>query len=114
MNTVDPRPYSQLAAIQLGYLIDDGAIRFDPEATAGNGEDRGAFHVEFAKLPAAWAKLAHEVGEIKARGEARRAESLRVRYVEGDTVPFDTIRERVLRFPSQTFVCDAEAVGTSR
>jgi len=34
---------------------------------------------------------------------------LRARYVEGDTVPFDTIRERINRFPGQTFVYDAEA-----
>ena len=105
----NPRPYSQLAAIQLGYLLDDGAIRFDPEAPAGNGEDRGAFHVDFARLPAAWEALAREVGQIKAQGDAERAESLRVRYVEGDTVPFELIRERINRFPDMTFVYDAEA-----
>ena len=32
-----------------------------------------------------------------------------VRYVEGDTVPFDLIRERINRYPGQTFVYDGEA-----
>lgn len=100
----NPRPYSQLAAIQLGFMLDDGAIRFDPAATAGNGDDRGAFHVDFARLPAAWEALAREVGRIKAQGDAAAAEALRSRYVEGDVVPFELIRQRVNRYPDQTFV----------
>ena len=110
----NPRPYSQLAAIQLGYLLDDGAIRFDLGNPAGNGEDHGAFHVDFARLPAAWESLAREVGEIKAQGDAKRAEALRARYVEGDTVPFDLIRERINRYPGQTFVYDGEAGAPAR
>jgi hypothetical protein len=99
-----PRPYSQLAAIQIGFLLDDGALAFDPEATAANGHDRGAFHLDFDRLPAAWEKLAREVGEVKAQGLAARAEALRARYVEGDRVPFAVVRERVLRQPQVTFV----------
>jgi hypothetical protein len=107
----NPRPYSQLAAIQLGFLLDDGAILFDPDAMAGNSKDRGAFHVDFSRLPAAWEALAREVGEIKARGDARRAETLRSRYVEGRTVPFELIRQRINRYPDLTFVYDAQAGG---
>lgn len=99
-----PRPYSQLAAIQVGFLLDDGALAFDPDAAAANGRDRGAFHLDFDRLPAAWEKLAREVGAIKARGDAARAEALRSRYVEGDRVPFAVIQERVLRQPQATFV----------
>jgi hypothetical protein len=99
-----PRTYSQLAAIQLGFLLDDGAVGFDRQALAANGEDHGAFHLDFARLPAAWERLAREVGSIKAGGAAERARELQERYVEGDTVPFATIRERILRYPAQTFV----------
>jgi hypothetical protein len=35
------RPYSQLAAIQVGYLLDAGVLTWDPQAEAANGEDIG-------------------------------------------------------------------------
>ena len=103
-----PRAYSQLAAIQIGYLIDSGAVAFDSNAKAANGEDIGAFHIEFDALPAAWKALAEEVGGIKATGNAEAASTLRDRYVKGSIVPFEIIDERTLRHPEPTFVYTPE------
>ncbi len=103
-----PRAYSQLAAIQIGYLIDSGAVIFDANAEAANGQDIGAFHVDFDALPAVWKALTEEVGGIKANGNAEAASTLRDRYVKGSIVPFEIINERTLRHPEPTFVYTPE------
>ncbi len=106
MYTADgkPRPYSQLAAIQLGYLMDKGAIRWDPEAMAANGKDKGAFTVHFEKLPAAIEELMKHVGQIKARGQKAEAAALVTAYVDSDKVPKALIAERFLRYPKANFL----------
>jgi hypothetical protein len=98
------KAYSQLSAIQLGFLMDEGAVVFDPEALAANGKDKGAFRVDFAKMPAAVTKLMKEVAGIKARGDKRRALELAKKYVDGTRVPQKLIEERVLRFAQPSFV----------
>ncbi len=103
-----PRAYSQLAAIQIGYLLENGAISFDPESTAANGADAGAFHINFDALPRAWTALSEEVGRIKAQGLSEKAASLRDRFVTGATVPFEVITTRTLRHPEPTFVYTKE------
>jgi hypothetical protein len=98
------KPYSQLAAIQIGFLMDEGAIRFDPNATAANGTDRGAFAIDFAAMPAAVERLMRQVMEIKSTGDRPRAEALAARYVDGDRVPQALVVERSQRFPAPTMV----------
>jgi hypothetical protein len=99
-----PKAYSQLAAIQLGMLLESGAIRWDPAAPAANGTDTGAFRVDYAALPAAIDAMMARVGRIKATGDRAAAEELVAKFVDGDVVPLDTIAERVLRDPKATFV----------
>jgi hypothetical protein len=98
------KPYSQLAAIQIGFLLDEGALGWEPSMKAANGTDDGAFVLHFDKLPAAIDKMMKVVGRIKATGDRKQAEELASKYVEGDRVPHKVITERILRHPKASFV----------
>ena len=98
------KPYSQLAAIQVGFFMGQEALRYDPAAVAANGTDRGAFTIDFDALPAAIERLMTEVMEIKAEGQVDQANELVARYVDGDVVPQEIIAERSQRFPRATLV----------
>ena len=98
------KPYSQLAAIQVGFLMSEGALTFDPKGKAENGKDVGAFTVNFDKLPAAVDKMMKAVGHIKAAGDKAGAEALAKKYVDGELVPQKLITERMLRSPKASFV----------
>lgn len=99
-----PKAYSQLAAIQVGFFLDEGALTFDPEAPAANGKDKGVFTLNFDKLPEAVEKLMRKVGRIKATGDRAAAEKLVALYVDGDRLPTALIAERILRHPKASFV----------
>lgn len=96
--------YSQLAAIQIGFLMDEGVLSFNAEAPAANGTDVGAFSIDLSKMPAAAAKLMGVVGSIKATADRAKAEALAAKYVDSDRVPQALIRERYSRVPKQSFV----------
>lgn len=98
------KPYSQLAAVQIGFLMDRGALRYDAEALAANGRDRGAFTLDLEAFPGAIEELMRLVMDIKARGLAEEANELVDRYVEGDVVPHQMIADRAGRFPRATLV----------
>jgi hypothetical protein len=98
------KAYSQLAAIQIGVLLDQGAITWSPEAAAADGTHTGAFSIDFARLPAAVRELMTMVMRIKATGDRAAAEALAARYVDGDRVPHATIVERYQGFPQASFV----------
>ncbi len=98
------KPYSQLAAIQVGHLLRQGALRWDPQAPAANGSDRGAFTLDLAKVPAAVEELMRLVGGVKARGDRAAAEKLCAELVDGTVVPQALIAERMLRQPKASFV----------
>lgn len=103
-----PKAYSQLAAIQIGYLMDQGAITWDANATAANGTDKGAFKVDFARLPGAIDAMMKVVGGIKARGDVAEAKALVAKYVDGQVVPHKDIVERWARQPRVSFVYAVE------
>lgn len=98
----DSKPYGQLASIQIGSLIDAGAIRWRADETAANGKDKGCFSIEAEKMPAAIDALARTVLGIKARGDKAGALRLRELYVVKDG-PWKSLRavieERMLRMP---------------
>lgn len=101
------KPYSQLAAVQVGWLMDAGVLSWDPEATAADGESQGAFSVDLTNMEEVVTELMKEVVRIKATGDKRAAEALSAKYVPDDSaVPHETIRERYRRFPRTTFVYD--------
>ncbi len=99
-----PKPYSHLAAIQIGFLMEQGAITFDPKASAASGTDVGAFTIAFEKLPVAIDKLMQEVGRVKAENRRSASEAWVKRYVDGDAVPQAVIRDRFQRVPRASFV----------
>lgn len=102
-----PKNYSQLAAIQLGWLMQNGAVSWKAEETAANGKDKGCFSLALDKFPPAVKTLMTEVAQIKGKGDKARAEKLIKEYVDvtGDKKKIhDVITERVLRSPKPSFV----------
>ncbi|WP_437693460.1 hypothetical protein [Sorangium sp. So ce176] len=98
----EPRPYGHLAAIQLGSLLDAGAIGFHRGEVAANGTDKGCFSIQADKMPAAAEALARTVLDIKARGDKAGALRLRETYVEKDGAwkgLRGVIEERMQRMP---------------
>lgn len=102
-----PKPYSQLAAIQMGFLTEKGALVWKAEEKAANGADVGCFEVDTAKWTPAVNELTTVVAGIKARGDKPLAEKTRDAYVS-DKAPFAkhraTITDRWLRAPKASFV----------
>jgi hypothetical protein len=102
--TGERKAYSHVSAIQLGFLIDQGALSWDAEATAANGKDKGVLVVHPDKLVAAVNAMMKTVGGIKARGDKKGAEALIAKYVDGTVVPHAQITERMGRYPKVGFV----------
>ena len=98
------QPYSQLAAIQLGMMLEDGAVSYDPEHIAANGKDKGAFVIHMDKMPACVDRIMKEITRIKAAGNKDALVALQKKHVEGKEIPFDVITERMLRLPKTSFV----------
>lgn len=102
-----PKPYSQLSAIQLGFLIEEKAVTWSTAKKADNGTDTGCFDVDRARLPAAIDALARVVIGAKARGDREAAEALQKRFVvEGNPhqAVFAIVTERWLRANRASFV----------
>ena len=99
-----PKAYAQLAAVQVGFLMDQGALVWNLDATAANGTDKGAFSVQWDKLPAACDELMRVTAGIKARGDLALAKKLLADYVDGPKLPHAIIAERWLRQPRGSFV----------
>ncbi|WP_437663866.1 hypothetical protein [Sorangium sp. So ce1182] len=98
----EPRPYAHLAAIQLGSLLDAGALGFHRGEVAANGTDKGCFSIQADKMPAAAEALARTVLGIKARGDKAGALRLRDTYVEKEgawKALRGVIEERMQRMP---------------
>jgi hypothetical protein len=99
-----PRPYSQLAAIQLGILSELGALAWDANAAAANGTDKGAFVIHFSKLPAASDALMKKVSTIKALNDKAGLEDLMKRFVDAPAASHAMIAERFQRHPIASLV----------
>jgi hypothetical protein len=99
------KAYSNLAAIQIGFLIEKGVLTWNKDAKAANGKDTGAFTLHADKVVAAVDEMMKLVGGLKARGDRAGAEALIKKYVDSsDVVPHDTIKERFLRHAKPSFV----------
>lgn len=102
-----PRNYSQLAAMQVGSFMKQGAIAWHAGESAANGNDQGCIEVDFAKLPAAVQAFETTVLQIKAAGDKARAEQLKADFVDAKddfAQVKDVIQERWLRAPKASFV----------
>ena len=96
--------YPQLAAIQLGFLMDAGAIEWDATAPAANGQDKGAYTIHLEKMVAASDAMMKLVAGIKARGDKKGMDELLRKYVDGTVVPHAEIEERWSRQPRASLV----------
>ena len=102
-----PKAYSQLAAIQMGYLNQRGVLQWKATEKAANGVDTGCFEVDLAKWPAAVEDLSRLVFGIKSRGDRALAEKTRDEWVTDGTDWAGlrgVIQERWLRAPKASFV----------
>lgn len=102
-----PKPYSQLASIQVGWLLKAGAAVWKAEETAANGADKGCFAFDQAKFKPAIEELEKVVLAIKGKGDKDAAVKLRTEFVDADgewKKLRETVRERWLREPKTSFV----------
>src|SRR5438045_1700621 len=102
-----PRPYSQLAAIQLGFLRKNGAAKWHPKDKAANGMDVGCFTINHEKFHPVVERMMTVVGGIKARGDKARALQLLKEFVDAggeNARMLALIKERWLRAPKASFV----------
>jgi hypothetical protein len=104
----NPKAYSQLASIQLGWLRQGGAFEWKAQEKAANGADVGCFELD---LGAKWSRsldaLAKRVLTAKATGDRPAAEKLKADFVD-DTGEWRALREEIskrwLAAPKATFV----------
>jgi hypothetical protein len=69
-------PYSRLAAVQVGFLTEKGALAYN--------EQTKQWSINFDKMPDAVAELMKKVGKIYAGGDADGAEEMFLYYMKGD------------------------------
>lgn len=96
----NPKPYSQLAAVEIGSFLKDGALAF------GRVGERELFSVDFDRLPASVEALMRRVGRIKAAGDAAAGRALVDGFVTGEDarlVRMDEVRRRLNRLPRPSF-----------
>jgi hypothetical protein len=102
-----PKPYSQLAAIQVGTMLKAGAMTWNAEETAANGKDKGCFDFHMDKFPGAVLDLEKKVLAIKGKGDKAGALALKKEMVD-DANEWSRLRaviqERWLRQPKASFV----------
>jgi hypothetical protein len=90
------KTYGNVAAIQIGFLLEHGALTANPD---------GKLTIHLDKMVPVVDDMMKTVAGIKARGDKAGAEALIARYVDDKKiVPHDTISERFLRFPKASFV----------
>jgi hypothetical protein len=99
------KTYSNLAAVQIGFLREKGVLVWDDKAPAANGKDTGAFTLHAEKIVPVVDELMRTVAGIKARGDKAGAKALLDKYVDSSkVVPHEIIKERFLRIPKASFV----------
>lgn len=102
-----PKTYSQLSAVQLGWLLEHGGLAWHKDTKAANDADTGCFEIDFAKLRASVDALAKLVLQTKARGDKKVAQKLLADYVDGQG-EFGQLRQEIskrwLSAPKATFV----------
>ncbi len=99
----NPSVYPSIAAIQVGYFLNSGALVFTPD---GGDDQIGRFSIRYPALNQSVNDLMHTVGQIKATGDTAAAKAL-IEEHTGEPgrahIRLDQITERVLRFPKESF-----------
>lgn len=103
-NDGNPKTYSQLAAVQVGFFADQGAMAWHADETAANGEDQGCWSIDTAALSAAIDALNTRVLGIKARGDKAAAQELLAPYTDPADARWTLVQERFGREPLASYV----------
>ena len=101
------RTYSQLAAIQLSWLMAQQAVVWNAERTAANEKDVGCFSLDLERFAPAIVLLARRIFSLKAKADKTAAVALRSQHADGEAATsgmWNTIQERWQRAPRSTFV----------
>ena len=104
--TSSRKTYGNLAAIQIGYLIEHGALTWDANGDRRERHRQGRVHDPRRQARRRVVdEMMKTVAGIKARGDkaARRGAARRATST-GTRVPQKLISERFLRFPKASFV----------
>jgi hypothetical protein len=102
-----PKPYSQLASIQLGSLFKGGALVWKAEEMAANGADKGCLTLDLVKWKPTIDALAKRVLHTKGAGDKAEADKMKAELVDAQDDWSKTrliIQERWLRAPKASFV----------
>ncbi len=102
-----PSPQGQLAAIQFGWLLERGGLKWKDGLKAANGFDGGCLDVQLDRWRPSVEALAKRVLKLEAQGDRKDAEALVKAYVD-DTASSKALREllakRWLQDSRPTFV----------
>jgi hypothetical protein len=101
-----PKTYSQLAAVQVGFLVDEGAPEWTESTDQATKKPIYRFTINYGKMPSAVEALMKRVATIKATGDTAAARALVEPYVSGlsKSVHMNEIRERLENFPRATMI----------
>lgn len=102
-----PKPYSQLASVQLGTLWANQVLVWKAEEKAANGQDVGCFEVNLSQWKPTVHALARRVLSVKGSGDKAEAEKMKAEFVDAKdswSQLRGIISERWLRAPKASFV----------
>lgn len=105
-----PKPYSQLAAIQIGFLMKEKAAVWYKDKLAANGQDKGCMTIDVTRFATVVPKLAKITVGLKARGDTKLAAQLKSDFIDSKTAKdFQAIiADRWLRAPKASFIYSAK------
>ncbi|MCP4916161.1 MAG: hypothetical protein GY913_04495 [Proteobacteria bacterium] len=107
------KAYPRLAAIQIGWLLDFGALSWDDTTLAANGQDAGCFELHAEKLSPAIHSMAAEVFRVKGDMNVESAQGLEAGYVLDPPPWHAVVAERTNREPQPSFTYElVEAADT--
>jgi hypothetical protein len=95
------------SAIQLGMLVDLGAIVWDPRATTADGRS-GALVIDFTRLADAQTEIARRLVHVVMTSDWPALQELVARYIEGSILPREMLEQRFgpQRYPRRVFAID--------
>lgn len=103
----NPKPYSQLAGVQLAHLVKRGVLTWRPHEAAANSSDRGCVSLDLTGMQAAVDELLQRSAGIKARGDVEDARALLAEMTD-EKAPwqpfFAAATERWRRYPQASIV----------
>lgn len=98
-------PYTQLAAVQIGYLTEKGVISFD--------EKTQKFSIDYKKMPAAMDSLLKEVGQLYMGHDKEKAVAFFQKYTKGEGLKMlhmEAIKAAIGDLPSTLYEYEVKGI----